>query len=45
MRILLKAGAVRKAATDVVVAGLKLAPVGPVRDANDVVIVGMVFPL
>jgi hypothetical protein len=25
--------------------GLKLAPVGPVRVANDVVIVAMVFPL
>jgi hypothetical protein len=43
MRISLKV--FRKAATDVVVRGLKLAPVGPVRDANDVVIVAMVFPL
>jgi hypothetical protein len=41
MRISLKV--FRKAATDVVVRGLKLAPVE--RETNDVVIVGMVFPL
>lgn len=37
--------AFRKAATDVVTVGLKLAPVGPGRLANDMVTVGMIFSL
>jgi hypothetical protein len=37
--------AFRKAATVVVTLGLKLAPVGPGRKANDIVTVAMVFPL
>jgi hypothetical protein len=35
----------RKEATDVVTAGLKLAPEGPERPANDIVTVGIVFSL